>query len=211
MKNLILITSVINISKDPLNYTKTRSVYTPEERYEQTIKTIESCKLIPNSEIVFVETSNIDNTKEDNIKSLVNKYFNFKDNESVKKIIDGIVKGAAESTQISEFLKLVDIDEYENLFKISGRYWFSESFDFESYNNLENVFLEGPKKTALATVMYKINKKDFSLYKETVEYCRNSSGMLEKDFVKFFKDKYITYPKIGVAGYVSVDGNYIDW
>lgn len=211
MNNLIIITSVINISKDPLNYTKTRSVYTPKERYEQTIKTIESCKMIPNSEIVFIETSNIDSQKEEKIKSLVDNYFNFKDNEYIKKIIDGTVKGAAEATQISECIKLLNIDEYKNIFKISGRYWFSESFDFDKYNNLDSVFLEGPNKTALATVMYKVNNKHFSLYKETIEYCRKSSGMLEKDFVKFFKDKCITYPKIGVAGNVSVDGNYIDW
>ena len=42
MSNLVLITSVINTPKKPLSYSKIRSVFTREERFEQTKKTIES-------------------------------------------------------------------------------------------------------------------------------------------------------------------------
>ena len=40
MNNLILITSVINTPNKPLSYTKNRSVFTRNERFEQTKKTI---------------------------------------------------------------------------------------------------------------------------------------------------------------------------
>lgn len=210
MKDLIIITSVINISKNPFNYTKTRSVYSLEERYEQTLKTIKSCRLIPSSEIAFVETSKLSPEKEGEIKSFVSHYFNYQDNIDIKRVVDGAIKGAAEATQLSECLNSLNLNEYQNIYKISGRYWFSGSFDYQKFNNEDTVFLEGPNKDSLATVMYKINKKDFKTYKDTLDYCKKSGGMIEKDFIKFFKEKYSTYDKIGVEGHVSVDGNFID-
>ena len=42
MNNLVLITSVICTTNNPLSYTNNRSVYSHEERFEQTKKTIES-------------------------------------------------------------------------------------------------------------------------------------------------------------------------
>ena len=42
--NLIIVTSVINTINEPLSYTETRSVFTAEQRFEQTIKSIESIK-----------------------------------------------------------------------------------------------------------------------------------------------------------------------
>ena len=44
MSNLVLITSVINTPNLPLSYSKVRSVFTREERFEQTKKTVESIK-----------------------------------------------------------------------------------------------------------------------------------------------------------------------
>ena len=56
MDNLVLITSIINTPKTPLSYSKIRSVYTRNERFEQTKKTIESIKeKIPNHKILIVE------------------------------------------------------------------------------------------------------------------------------------------------------------
>ena len=60
MKNLVLITSVINIPNIPLSYTNIRSVYTCEERFIQTQKTIESLRrMIPDLEILLVECSDL--------------------------------------------------------------------------------------------------------------------------------------------------------
>ena len=49
MNNLVLITSVIKTPNKPLSYINTRSIYTHEERFEQTKKTIQSIReKIPN-------------------------------------------------------------------------------------------------------------------------------------------------------------------
>lgn len=211
MKNLIIITSVINISDNPLDYTNVRSIYSTRERYEQTIKTIESCKLVNNSHILFIETSDLNKVMEDNIKLLTDYYVNLTDNEEVRNVIDGPTKGKGEATQIWHGLDNVDITRYDNIFKISGRYWLNENFHYDMYDNEDNVYKEGPGRRTLGTASYKINKKNYDRYLECLEYCKNSNEQLEKIFAMFFKKNYITYDKIGLSGYVSVDGNLIDW
>lgn len=65
MNNIILITSVINTPNKPLSYSKTRSVYNRNERFEQTKKTIQSVKeKLPNIKIMIVECTDFnDNEK----------------------------------------------------------------------------------------------------------------------------------------------------
>lgn len=211
MKNLIIITSVINTTSKGLSYTPTRSIYSSDERFEQTMKTIARCDMVEDCEILFIETSKIGLLKEDKIKSLVNHYVNYSDNSEIQDIINGPIKGKAESTQLWNGVKEININDYDNIIKISGRYWFSDEFDYMNYNNENNVFIEGPNKSALGTVMYKIHKTYFDQYLKCLDYCRNSNGMLEKDFIMFFRGNYITYPKIGVEGNISVDGKLINW
>lgn len=210
MKNLIIITSVINTSSDRLSYAK-RSIYSKKDRYNQTLNTIKSCKNIKDYEILFIETSKINNEEESNIINLVDYYFNFNSDDEIQKIIDGPIKGKAESTQIWNGIKKININKYDNIFKISGRYWLNENFIYSNYENNLNIFKEGPNNSALATVMYKISKPNFKKYIECLNFCRNDNGILEQNFIKFFKDNYITFEKIGIEGNVSVDGNKISW
>ena len=62
MKNLVLITSVINISSSPLSYSKTRSCYTLNQRLNDTFKTISSVRTyVPDCAIFLVECSELTN------------------------------------------------------------------------------------------------------------------------------------------------------
>ena len=54
MDNLVLITSVINTPNTPLSYTNTRSVFSRQDRFEQTKKTIKSVReKLSNSKIII--------------------------------------------------------------------------------------------------------------------------------------------------------------
>lgn len=58
MNNIFLITSVINTPHKPLSYSKIMSVFTREERCNDTKETIKSIKeKIPNCKIMIVECS----------------------------------------------------------------------------------------------------------------------------------------------------------
>lgn len=209
MSDLIVITSVINTHPSPLSYGQ-RSVYSPAERYEQTLKTIESCNKIPNGYKMLIETSDLDKHMEDDFKNKVDFYINFNQNKEIKEIIDSPIKGKSEATQIINAIKLIDYSLYENIYKISGRYWLNDNFNYDNYNNEENVFRVDAHNN-LSTALYKVNKKSYPTYINCLEYCSLNIGQIESQFWQFFKNNFITCDKIGLNGNVSVNGHFIDF
>ena len=72
MTNLVLITSIIKTPDIPLSYISTRSVFTHNERFEQTKKTIQTIReKIPNSKILIVECSELDNEQNEYLKIIL--------------------------------------------------------------------------------------------------------------------------------------------
>jgi len=208
MSNLIIITSVINTHPSPLSYGQ-RSIYSPKERYEQTLKTIESCDKIPNSHKMLIETSELDKQMEDALTSKVDFYVNLNKDKNIKDIIDGPYKGRAEATQIINGIKLIDYSSYENIYKISGRYWLNDNFNYKNYDNQENIFKPTPNN--LVTAFYKINKISYQTYISCLKYCSSNLGQMESQFYLFFKNEFTSCDKIGLNGNVSVNGHFIDY
>jgi hypothetical protein len=142
-KNIVLITSIINIENTPLSYSKIRSVYNKEQRYEQTLKTIESIrKNIPDSKILFVESSELEKNMEENIIKKSDYYLNLIKLDNFKFYTNNRSKSLGEgymTIQALKYLKEIGID-YENLFKISGRYYLNNKFKYEEFNNNYNNF-----------------------------------------------------------------------
>ena len=99
MNNLVLITSVICIENKPLSYTNVRSVYSHEERFNQTQKTIQTIReKIPNSKILIVECSNLN---EDITRYLVKNsdyFLNLYNNEQIRNSTTGLSKALGEGT-----------------------------------------------------------------------------------------------------------------
>ena len=128
MNNLVLITSVISTTNNPLSYINNRSVYSHLERFEQTKKTIESVKeKIPNSKIIIVECSNLN---EEIINYLIKNsdyFLNLYNNQKIRNNISHISKSLGEGTMTLCALKFIIQNniEFNNLIKISGRYWLS--------------------------------------------------------------------------------------
>ena len=83
--NIVLITSVINPVEKPLSYTKTRSVYTKDERFEQTKKTIRSLDLISDKLVILIEGSNIESSKEIYLKNNLSIIYRFIPKNTAKK------------------------------------------------------------------------------------------------------------------------------
>ncbi len=206
--NLVIITSVINISKTPLSYSETRSIYSVEERFLQTIKTIDSVRQrIPNCKIMLVESTDITDEYKKIIQEKVD-YFEILLGE-VREAVNSPYKCIGESTQILESLKRIDLQEFTNIFKISGRYFLNDNFIYDKFNNDKNMFFETEDKLKLATVFYKISNKE--LYLETLNYCKENTGMLEVYFKNFFAKDFYRVEVLGIEGNVSHDGCYINW
>ena len=191
-KNIVLITSVINTSKKPLSYTKTRSVYTKEERYEQTKKTIESLDSIQDKLVILIEGSDLETDKEIYLKNNVDLYKNLFHNKKEYKKIKSKYKSLGEVTQTLEaveFIKSLDL-RFDNFFKITGRYELTKNFDFNNFENDKFVArkIDGDINNVI-TSLYKVPFQYFDrYYKFLIEAKKNKKYFsigIEKTLANF--------------------------
>jgi hypothetical protein len=219
MINLILITSVINTQNTSLSYSSIRSAYNPEERFEQTKKTIHSLRnKIPNSNIFIVECSEL---KEEYVNYLTehSDYFlNLYDNEDVRSCVNSLSKSLGEGTMTINALDYIINKNihFDNFFKISGRYWLSNCFKYENYENSKIVIRYFGNESA-TTILYKLPKGYEIVFnnflKNNIENMKQCIGY-EQLFWHFLKDinsdHIINTPIQGIEGYISMGGFYDD-
>ena len=214
MNNLVLITSVICIENKPLSYTNIRSVYSHEQRFEQTKKTIQIIReKIPNSKILLVECSNLN---EEMIKYLVENsdfFLNLYEDEKIRNNTIGLSKSLGEGTMTLCALKFIIQNniEFENLIKISGRYWLSEKFEYKNFNNNDIVikYIENNKDNVF-TALYKLPKSssvNFMTFLESrfndMIHCIGYENLFAI-FIKTENKQIKALDQIGLEGYVSV-------
>ena len=207
--DLVLVSSVINTSNKPLSYTPTRSVYSVQQRYEQTLDTIKSLEKIKNKKILFVELSDIPEY-ENEIISKVDFYKNiYKEN---KDIIEGLHKGVGEALSILEGIKDIDLSLYDNIYKMSGRYWLTDKFNYSLWNNDNTMLYEDKKHNSIITVLYKINKNQYKEWLSVLTDICDTNNPKAIEWI--FKEHMKNYKPInpgGAAGYLSIDGKYLEF
>jgi len=221
MNNLVLITSVINTPNKPLSYSNVRSVFTRKERYEQTKKTIDSIKeKIPNSKLMIVECTDFTEEEKSYFEKECDYVLNLWQRKELHPKIFGIGKALGEGTMTIEALKYIIENKfnYDNLFKICGRYWLNNDFDYSIYNNNNLVF----KKIAgninnIFTSFYKISYDNTKILLNFLLQTEiNMKRLIGYEVLFSHYLKYINYSnvkfidKIGYEGQVTVCGsNYI--
>lgn len=214
MTNLVLITSVICITNNPLSYTNIRSIYSHKERFEQTKITIKSVKeKIPNSKIFIVECSELDEEMTKYLIANSDFFLNLYDNEKVKNYTTGISKSLGEGTLTIHSLKYIINNniEFSNLIKISGRYWLSDNFNYCNFNNDDVVIncIEGNRNNVL-TALYKLPKIVIVNLIEFLESKINDMikcigyEILFAIFINNLNASIKIIKPIGVEGYVAV-------
>jgi len=135
MTDCIIITSVIETTNKPLNYSKIRSVYSHQQRFEQTLETIESVrKYMPSTEIILVECS----PQSEYMKALSEKVDYFYNLEFNQVVNNSPEKGKGEITLLLHaFSKLTK--HYTNIYKITGRYVIQPSFDKSIWDGSDTI------------------------------------------------------------------------
>lgn len=225
MNNITLITSVINTPNNPLSYSNIRSVFSKEERFKQLKKTIESVREnIPNNKIILVECSLLSDIENEYLKENIDYFLNIYDTNENNLISRMFTKsksmGESTMTIYALLYILKNNIEFDNFFKISGRYWINNNFYYELFNNnMSCVSLINNDKNNIHTSFYKLSKEHSNKF---IDYLINS----ENDFIncigyEVFFAKFINSienknnikileQKIGINGYISVCGTLID-
>jgi hypothetical protein len=203
MTSLVLITSCLKVSDKPLNYISSRSVYSEEERYIQTLESISSVRRnIPDCKVVLLETNN--NSKYlQIIQDKVDEVYVLK-NEDMR---ESLYKGFTELTVIYEYLKLLNDKgelKYKHYYKLSGRYNLYEEFKLDKWCQLDTkyTFAVYPQHGYYSTVFYRFDAEDFLEVLHSI--------LLENNI--YMSIEYIVYRKIrGIKSVHELDktkGNY---
>lgn len=152
--DVFIVTSVVFPTSKPLCYNPVRSIYTPEERAAQTLKTIQSVREQHSKEckIVVVELGLNKNIAFDTFAREADNILYFGDILWVRWACDSKYKGLGEAVGLlaaSSYLK----DKGSYFYKISGRYyltrdynkslWDRSLFNFKSYNEDVSTRLYG--------------------------------------------------------------------
>ena len=166
MKDCVIITSVVQTTNKPLSYSETRSIYSHQQRFEQTLQTIESVReYMPDVHILLIECSPPSEWM-DTLKARVDQFINLEFNELVN---NSIHKGLGEKTLVLHALSNLT-EEYSNIYKITGRYVLQNKIEWEpselsTFCRTNNYGIEN----GVHTFFYRIPNSKLSLFKEILE------------------------------------------
>lgn len=211
--NLFIITSVIHFdTSSGWSYAPQKSVYSSSERYNQTLKTIESIRQFsPNSKIALLEGSRLSEDEKFKFNQNVDLFFDYSNDEYVKKTCNSNRKGWGEISKLRKFINENVLSSYDRIFKISGRYWLTEKFDESKYSLDKNSFRKIKNSdSSVSTVLYSISKNYINDYKLCLD---EIDKILTKDTIGIeilfyqFLENTIYIDILGVAGWVAVTPN----
>ena len=216
MNNIVLITSIIKTPNTPLSY-GVRSFYTHEQRFEQTKLTIQSIEKIPQCKIIMIECSELNEDESNYFIQNTTYFINLYDNIELRNNIYSSSKSLGEGTMTIcalNFLITNNIN-YDNLIKISGRYYLSEYFDINNFNNNKIVIQYIHNNiNNVCTCLYKLPEKYVEEFKKFLQ--NNYNNMLNcigyeclfALFIKTIPEIPISINPIGVKGYISCCSSY---
>jgi len=216
-KNIILITSKIYVSDINFSYSEKRSVYDSTTRYKQTLNTISSIKkFIPDYFIVLIDNSEFTNEEVKNLSSAVDCFINITDNEKLN-YYTNICKYkylADLYHQINSYyylLKYIDFSRIKQFFKISGRYYINETFNYRDYDNTLNIFKKNNNildRDYYYTSFFKISKTFLPKYfSELIHIFENRGDYFDLDleviYGKTFLKDMTLIENLGITQIIS--------
>ncbi len=222
-KILVLITSVIKPSSNPLSYSIVRSVYSSEQRLQQTMNTFKSIRdLLPQADIMVCECSPLTPEEikifEENTDYFINLY-GTKYEAGTCSYSKAAGEGAQTIATAETIFQTGMNEQYSAIIKISGRYWFNECFQStiwgsDEYPNIANTPSAGANETT-STVAYKLSMENFQQF---ANYLKTHTAEIEACvafetlFHRFFHSlpcntKYFI-SSLCVCGFCAVDGTF---
>lgn len=173
MRNCIIVTSIVEISDAPLDWSAVRSIYSHQQRFEQTLETIESIrKHLPDTEIILAECSP-PSSYMDELQKRVDVFINTYPNDLIR---NGFHKGACEAQLLLYVFDRVDLSVYDNIFKMTGRYVLLDKFDRNAWMNdmttICTTYMYAPETNlflSMHTFFYKITRRDLDVFLKTLQ------------------------------------------
>jgi hypothetical protein len=210
--HLFVVTSIIFIDRN-------KTVFSPQERYTQTLETIKSIReKVPNSLIIIVESSP-SNSPEITFPNVdVYKVSN-------PDYILQLPQSSGEAAMLLDFFesekfkKIISENKIDYIHKLSGRYTLSGMFsllnlheDKPTFVKMYTGYADSKDGGECNTTLYNFPLKCLEFIKDRLRYtfeCCKITSYMENIIMKDISDEYGNYINvIGVNGYVSRSGSY---
>ena len=209
--DLFIITSVINTGNIPWSYSSVRSVFSIEERFKQTLHTIQSIRdKMPSSAILLVECSELSAEMETILKSKVDYYLQCYTMEHVRKAcIDNGLKGYGEAMKTREAVTYIKQHRipFQRLFKISGRYYLNSSFSEDKYamNDYSfKMYNNDSGSTVLYSVSYSLLDNFMNVLQEVITNYQTKGVHGYETLLPVMCQPKKLIETLGVCGYVAI-------
>lgn len=226
-KNLVIVTSKLRVSEKPFSYVPSRSMFTIDERFWQTVATIKSIRRhVPNSYIALFDNSvNVPHKYVAYLRAETDVYLDVTDDPVLNYYTDEYqYKAFAELGQLIKLYNVHFIDNkqtFSNVFKISGRYTLTDKFDFQVFNHGRNVFKRDEALKDMQyyyTCFYKIASQNFhsyfgllkKIFLRREEYIRTNILNLEEIIPRELGYDFVSPPMLGLKQNVAVWNNTLE-
>jgi FkbM family methyltransferase len=211
-KDLFLITSVVCTGDIPWSYAP-RSVYSPEERFQQTLESIQSIRTRhPSANILLIECSDLPVEYANALQSSVDYYMNVRSNEEARRAcLETDKKGFGEAVLTKLALQYVFENNlsFERLFKLSGRYALNDDFSPDMFSYSQFTFKKSPDPSSISTILYSVphlhRMKLNAIICNTVEYYKTHGPTGYETIVPQQCTPQTSIDRVGAQGYVAVN------
>lgn len=213
MSLVFIITSVIYFKDKGLSYTKTRSVYSPRQRFNQTIGTINSIrKFYPEAKIILIEMG-LEDIK-DWLSELVDNYIYLGNSKTIRFFVDSRYKWLGETTGILKVLFSFLTKKPDTFFiKISWRYFVTKKIEWT-----QNIFnFRKTENGSISTRLYWVPVKYLDTWKVLLLASLPflmvwlSVEFILWQILRFVWEKKIKYvSELWIEWYIGPDGSQIN-
>lgn len=173
--DIFIITSVINTGKKPWSYSTSRSCFTIEERFNQTLKSIESIRKFNNKSIILlVECSELDTNMTEILRQNVDFFLQTYDDLDVREAcLNSEKKGWGEIKKLQKACNFINENniKFNRLFKLSGRYFLNDNFNEINYQEKDFFTFKMYDSNNGSTVLYSVPFDLFEKYKVFLDKC----------------------------------------
>jgi len=170
-KLIFIIGSCINVDNSPLSYFHTRSVFSNEERFLQTLETLDVIKQkIPNVYIILANNNSLTPEQRTILNTKIDKLVSIEDDV----IRTHPNKSFSECAILYKAVQVI-LDEkiaFDYIFKTSGRYRLLEDFNIENWP-FNNTKIVGPMagNGVANCILYSVSKYMIYYYMERLKRC----------------------------------------
>ena len=177
--NVVIVTSKIYTSLKPFSYAPNRSIYSKDERFNQVIVTIETIrKYIPDSFVILYDNSIFKDNEYQTLNNITDCFINHHNDEIVNELTNNCIhKLYGEISQTYKMLEYLrkhyNNMNIKNLFKITGRYKINDTFNYQQYNDENEMIFKRNNdvvdRAYYFTCFYKIGGKKLDYFHNIME------------------------------------------